>query len=139
MTMMSPKMAAMHSFKTLLSGSQSLSKALWGYLILGGFLVVPLASSVIGVIVIRACPAARIDVYVAGFAVTWSYLFFVSIGTWRSANRAGKKGLRILAKVVVVALAALLLTSLFQPNGVIDMVRGKWQPGTYLQEIMKQQ
>jgi|SRR6516162_1533770 hypothetical protein len=129
----------MHSFKALLSGSQPLSKALWGYLILGGFLVVPLASGVIGIIVIRAFPAARIGVYLTLIAVNWSYLFFVSIGTWRSANQAGKGRLRILAKVVVVLVAAHLVAGLFQPNGVIDMVRGTWKPGEYLQEIMKQQ
>jgi hypothetical protein len=120
--------AAMHSFKALLSGSQPLSKALWGYLILGGFLVVPVASSVIAVIVIMAFPAARIGAYVTGFAVNWCYLFFVSIGTWRSANQARKGRLRILAKVVVVVVAASLLVSFFRPNGVIDMVRVRGSP-----------
>jgi hypothetical protein len=98
-----------------------------------------MASSVIGSIVIRAFPAARIGVYVAQFAVFWAYGFFASVGTWRSANQTDTGRLRIVAKVVVVLLAALFLLSFFKPNGVIDMVKGTWQPGPYLQEIMKQQ
>jgi hypothetical protein len=100
---------------------------------------VPLASSAIVVIVSRAFPAARIGAYLTGFAVMWSYLFFVSIGTWRSANQVGKGRLRILAKVIVVLVAALFLANLFAPNGVVGMVRGTWQPGPLMQEIMKQQ
>jgi hypothetical protein len=126
----------MHSLKALLSGSQPLSKAL-GYLILGGFLVL-MSSSVIGLFVIRAFPAARIGVYVGGFAVFWAYLFLAGIGTWRSANRAKKGWLTILAKAVVVLLAALFLLSVFRPNGIIAMVTGTWQPGSYLQEITKE-
>ena len=126
----------MHSFKAFLSGSQPLSKALWGYLILGG-LVVLMASSVIGFIVIRTVPAARIGVYVAVFAVFWAYLFLASIGTWRSANRTEKDVPRVLAKVVIALVAALFLINVSRPNGVIAMVKGTWQPGPYLREIMK--
>jgi hypothetical protein len=127
----------MHSVKALLSGSQPLSKTLWGYLILGGFLVL-MASSVTGLVVIRAFPAARVGVYIAEFAVFWAYGFFASVGTWRSADRTVDGRLRILAKAVIVLMAALFLLNFFQPNGVIAMVRGTWQPGPYLQEIMKQ-
>jgi hypothetical protein len=127
----------MHSFKALLSGSQPLSKAFGAYLILGGFLVLA-ASSVIGLIVITAFPAARISVYVAGFAVFWAYVFLASIGTWRSANQTRGR-LTIVAKAVVVLLAALFLLNFFRTNGVIAMVTGTWQPGSYLQDIMKQQ
>jgi hypothetical protein len=127
----------MHPFKVLLSGSQPLSKALWGYLILGGVLVLG-ASSVVGVIVISAFPAARIGVYVSQFVVFWVYLFLASIGTWRSANQTQNGRLRILARGVVVLLAVLFLLASFKPNGVIDMVNGTWKPGTYLQGIVKQ-
>jgi hypothetical protein len=103
----SAREAAMCSFKALLSGSQPLSKAMGGYLILGGLLALT-ASSVIGLIVITAFPAARIGVYVAGFAVFWAYVFLASIGTWRSANQT-KGRLTIVAKAVVVLLATLFL------------------------------
>jgi|HubBroStandDraft_2_1064218.scaffolds.fasta_scaffold303736_2 hypothetical protein len=127
----------MRSFKALLSGSQPLSKALGRYLILGGFLVLT-ASSVIGVIVITVFPGARIGVYVAQFAVFWAYVLLAAIGTWRSANQTNGR-LTIVAKAVVVLLATLFLASFFRPNGVIAMVTGTWQPGSYLQDIMKQQ
>lgn len=127
----------MRSFKALLSGSQPLSKALGGYLILGGFLALT-ASSVIGFIMITAFPAARIGVYLAVFAVFWTYVFLASIGTWRSANQT-KGRLTIVAKAIVVLLAALFLLNFFRPNGVIAMVTGTWQPGSYLQDIMNRQ
>jgi hypothetical protein len=127
----------MRTFKALLSGSQPLSTALGRYLILGGFLALT-ASSMIGLIVITAFPSARIGVYVAQFAVFWAYVFLAAIGTWRSANQT-KGRLTIVAKAVVVLLAALFLLSFFRPNGVIAMVTGTWQPGEYLQGIMKQQ
>jgi hypothetical protein len=126
----------MRSFKALLSGSQPLSKALGGYLILGGFLALT-TSSVIGAIVITAFPGSRIGVYVAGFAVFWAYVLLAGIGTWRSANQT-KGRLTIVAKAVIVLLAALFLLSFFRPNGVIAMVTGTWQPGSYLQGIMQQ-
>jgi hypothetical protein len=121
----------MRSFKALMSGSQPLSKALGGYLILGGFLALA-ASSVIGLLVIMAFPGARIGVYVAQFAVFWAYVLLAAIGTWRSADRT-KGRLTIVAKAVVVLLAGLFLLSFFRSNGVIDMVNGTWKPGTYLQ------
>jgi hypothetical protein len=127
----------MRSFKALLLGSQPLSKALGGYLILGGFLALT-ASSVIGLIVITAFPKARVGVYVAQFAVFWAYVLLAAIGTWRSANQT-KGRLTIVAKTVVILLAALFLLGFFKPNGVIAMVTGTWQPGEYLQGIMKQQ
>jgi hypothetical protein len=127
----------MRSFKALMSGSQPLSKALGGYLILGGFLALA-ASSVIGLLVIMAFPGARIGVYVAQFAVFWAYVLLAAIGTWRSADRT-KGRLTIVAKAVVVLLAGLFLLSFFRSNGVIDMVNGTWKPGTYLQGVMKQQ
>src|SRR5580658_1244414 len=126
----------MRSFKALLLGSQPLSKALGGYLILGGFLALT-ASSVIGLIVITAFPKARVGVYVAQFAVFCAYVLLAAIGTWRSANQT-KGRLTIVAKTVVILLAALFLLGFFKPNGVIAMVTGTWQPGEYLQGIMKQ-
>jgi len=127
----------MRSLKALLSGSQPLSKALGGYLIFGGFLTLT-ASSVIGLIVITAFPKARVGVYIAEFAVFWAYVLLAAIGTWRSANQT-KGRLTIVAKTVVVLLAALFLLGFFKPNGIIAMVTGTWQPGEYLQDIMKQQ
>jgi hypothetical protein len=127
----------MRSFKALMSGSQPLSKALGGYLILGGFLALA-ASSVVGLLVIMAFPGARIGVYVAQFAVFWAYVLLAAIGTWRSADRT-KGRLTIVAKAVVVLLAGLFLLSFFRSNGVIAMVTGTWQPGEYLQGIMKRQ
>jgi hypothetical protein len=130
-------LSPIRSFKALLSGSQPLAKALGGYLILGGFLALT-ALSVIGTMVITAFPAARIGAYVAGYAMFWAYIFLASVGTWRSANQT-KGRLTIVAKAVVVLLAALFLLNFFRQNGVIAMVTGTWQPGSYLQDIMNQQ
>ena len=106
----------MRSFKALMSGSQPPSKALGGYLILGGFLALA-ASSVIGLLVIMAFPGARIGVYVAQFAVFWAYVLLAAIGTWRSADRT-KGRFTIVAKAVVVLLAGLFLLSFLRSNGL---------------------
>lgn len=127
----------MDAFRTLLAGSQPLPKALWRYLLLGS-LIAALAVSVVGAMVITAYPPLRIPTYVTGFFLIWSYVFVAAIGTWRSASRTETGRLRAVARVVVVMLASYFLLNVFQSNGVLAMIRGTWQPGTYLQEQMKQ-
>jgi hypothetical protein len=127
----------MHAFKILLSGSQPLPRALWGYLLLGS-LVIALAASTIGMLVITAAPAFRIPTYLTGFVVLWVYVLFASIGTWRSANRTETGRLPVAAKVIVIVLAGCFLLNFVQPNGILAMVNGTWQPGPYLQERIGQ-
>jgi hypothetical protein len=97
-----------------------------------------LAGSTIGMLVITAYPLARISTYVTGFFVIWAYVFLACVGTWRSASRTQTGSLRVIAKVIVVILAGYFLLILVQPNGVLAMLKGTWQPGSYLQEKMKQ-
>ncbi len=125
------------SFKALLAGSQLLPRALWGYLVLGS-LVMVLAVSAMGLAVLTAYPPARIAVYVAGFVIVWAYVFAACVGTWRSASRTRTGPLRVVAKAIVVILMGYFLLILFEPNGVVAMLKGTWQPGSYLKEKMKQ-
>ena len=118
---------------TLLSGSRPLPRALWGHLFFGS-LVVVLATSTLGMLVIAGAPALRVPVYIAGFAVLWIYVLIAAIGTWRSASRTETGRLRVAAKVIVVLLAGYFLLDVFQPNGLLAMLNGTWKPGPYLQE-----
>ena len=65
--------------------------------------------------------------------ITWAYLAIACVGTWRSANTAKAGSLRIVAKVVVALLAVWFLFILTNKNGIVAMLRGTWQPGSYLQ------
>lgn len=123
----------MNSLKRLCCGSLPLTTAFWKFLVVGG-LVVALAISVIGAIAVIAYPAARVPVYVAGFFILWVYLAAACLGTWRSANATKAGSLRIVAKCAVVLLAVWFLFILSNKNGVTAMLRGTWQPGSYLKD-----
>ncbi len=122
----------MNTLQKLCSGSLPISAAFWGFLIGGGAAVL-FAIGVIGGVTVIAYPAARIPVYVTGFVVLWAYLILACFVTWRSASATKTGPLRIAAKVVVILLAVWFLFSLSTRNGVIAMLRGSWQPGSYLQ------
>jgi len=126
----------MNSLQRLCSGSLVLSTAFWGYLI-GGGLALLVAESVIGGVSVMAYPTARVPIYVAGFFILWAYLFIASFGTWRCASAAKTGSLRIVARVFVILLAVWFLFSLSNSNGVIAMLRGTWQPGSYLRGTAK--
>jgi hypothetical protein len=53
--------------------------------------------------------------------VLWVYVFFASIGTWRSGNRTETGRLRVAAKVIVIVLAGYFLLIFVQPNGILAM------------------
>jgi hypothetical protein len=122
----------LNTLQKLCSGSLPISTAFWGFLIGGGAAVL-FAVGVIGGVTVIAYPAARIPVYVSVFIVLWAYLILACFVTWRSASATKTGPLRIAAKVVVILLAVWFLFSLSTRNGVIAMLRGSWQPGTYLQ------
>jgi hypothetical protein len=123
----------LNSLKQLCSGSLPLAAAFWKYLIIGG-LVVALAISAIGAITVIAYPPARVPVYVAGFFVLWIYLAIACLGTWRSAGATKAGSLRIVAKCAVILLAVWFVFILSNKNGVTAMLRGTWQPGSYLKD-----
>ena len=126
----------MNNLQKLYRGSLPVSTAFWGCLV-GGGLAVLFAISVIGGVTIIAYPPARIPIYVTGFFVIWAYLMFACFGTWRSASAAKTGSLRIVAKIVVALLTAWFLFSLSNKNGVIAMLRGTWQPGSYLRDTTR--
>lgn len=123
----------MTSFRKLWAGSLPLSTAFWVYLI-GGGLIVLAALGVLGGVAVIVHPSARVPVYVAVFIITWAYLAVACVGTWRSADTAKAGSLRIVAKVVVALLAVWFLFILTNKNGIVAMLRGTWQPGSYLQK-----
>lgn len=126
----------MNNLHRLFSGSLPLTTAFWGFLI-GGGLVLLVATSVVGGLSVFAYPSARVPLYVAAFFVLWAYLLIVGFGTWRSASATETGSLRIVAKVVLILLAVWFLFSLSNHNGVIAMLRGTWQPGSYLRDTTK--
>jgi hypothetical protein len=124
-----------NAFKRLWSGSLPLPTAFWGYLVGGGAAWL-LAACVIGVVIILSFPGARAIVYITGFVIVWAYLIPACIGTWRSANAAAKGSLRVAAKVVVGLLAVSFLLN-FLNGGVISIIMGTWEPGSYLRDSAK--
>jgi len=134
------KVAAMNAFKMMLSGSQPLSTAFWKYLV-GGGVVALLGISLINTVIIFSFPGARVTVYVMGFFILWAYLITACVGTWRSANVARTGPLRIAAKFVVCLLLAFLALNLsldlYKGSGVVAMMKGTWEPGSYLRDTSK--
>lgn len=123
----------MNSMKRLCSGSLPLAAAFWKFLIVGG-LVIALAISVIGAMIVIAHPPARVPVYIAGFFALWAYLAIACLGTWRSADATKAGSLRVVAKCTVLLFAVWFIFILSNKNGVTAMLRGTWQPGSYLKD-----
>ena len=116
----------MSELKKLCKGLQPLSKAFWGYYVVGG-IVVFVIFSVIGGLVIYATastfPVVRPIVYIIGCFIIWAYWVTSSVGVWRSANATKAGSLRIVAKIVVALFAATQVLMLISGNFVTIIMK----------------
>jgi hypothetical protein len=96
--------------KNLWRGLQPLSKAFWGYYIVGVVVSFAVVCAIGGLVIYGAAsivPVVRPAVYVIGCIIIWAYWITASVGVWRSANAAKAGSLRIVAKIVVGLFAAI--------------------------------
>ena len=83
--------------KKLWRGLQPLSKAFWGYYVVGGIVVFVIFSAIGGLVIYAAAstfPVVRPIVYIIGCLIIWAYWVMSSVGVWRSANATKAGSLR---------------------------------------------